>query len=151
MNATSIEVEAPTTRRVRTPLGEVAVPETQVLHFAQGLLGFPRFTQWVLLAGEASDQVWLQSVEEPGLALLLVDPFVNFDGFAIDVPAPAVSALDATQSDEVLVFAPVTLGANGKPSTANLRGPILINWNTHRGLQLIVDGGPWSVREEIRG
>jgi flagellar assembly factor FliW len=143
--------EAPATRHVSTPLGEVAVPEAQVLFFNEGLIGFSSFKQWVLLGGEAEDTVWLQSVEEPALALLLVDPFVKFEGFALDVPDAAVAALGALQSDELLVFAPVTLGGANAKSTANLRGPILINWKTHRGLQLIVDGGPWGVREEIRG
>ncbi len=149
MTATSIEV--PATRNVHTAFGELAVPESQVLHFPEGLLGFPTYTLWVLLAGETSDRLYLQNIEEPGLALLLVDPFVNFDGFAIDVPTPAVQALGATQPDELLVLAPVTLGRSGQPATANLRGPILINSHTRRGLQLVVDGGPWSVREEIRG
>lgn len=142
-------VVAPTTRHVHTPLGEVAVPETQVLRFNEGLRGFPSFKQWVLLGGESEDMIWLQSVDEPGLALLLVDPFVRFEGFALEVPEAAVAALGATQSDELLVLAPVTLGHAGQRSTANLRGPIVINWHTRCGMQVVVDGGPWSLREEF--
>jgi flagellar assembly factor FliW len=131
-------------------LGQVAVSEEQVLEFGDGLRGFPSFKHWVLLAAESADMVWLQSVDEPGLALLLVDPFARFEGFALEVPSAAAAALGAAQSDELLVLAPVTLGHANAPSTANLRGPILINWSTRYGMQVVVDSGAWSLREEIR-
>ncbi len=135
------------TRHITTAFGAVDVPDSHVLHFADGLRGLASYKAWVLLSGEAPNTLWLQSVDEPALALLLVDPFATFPGFALDVPDDVVEALGATQPDDVLVMAPVTLGRPGEPTTANLRGPVLINWHTHRGLQLVVDGGPWSVRE----
>jgi flagellar assembly factor FliW len=145
----TVQAVAPTTRRVHTPMGEVAIQEAQVLSFNEALRGFSDFKRWVLLGSDAEDMLWLQSVDEPGLALLLVDPFVRFEGFALDVPAAAAAALGAMQSDDILVLAPVTLGKANAPSTANLRGPILINWNTRCGMQVVVDGGPWSLREEF--
>lgn len=145
----SVTMTQDRTQRVDTPLGGVDVPESQLLQFPDGLRGFPHCRAWVLLAGEAADTLWLQSADEPGLALLLVDPFNRYAGFALDVPDTAVQALGATQPDELLVFAPLTLGHAGERATANLRGPILINWQTRRGMQLVVDGGPWTVREPL--
>jgi flagellar assembly factor FliW len=141
----------PAVRHVASSFGPLEVPAEQVLHFAQGLLGFAECREWVLLARGDAHSMWLQSIEHPELALLLIDPFVAFDGFALDVPATASAQLDAGHADDVLVLAPVTMARGNAPATANLRGPVLINWRARRGVQVVVDGGPWGVRETIRG
>lgn len=137
-------------RHVESTFGPLDVPAEQVLCFAQGLLGFPECTEWVLLARSDAHSMWLQNIEHPELALLMIDPFVAFDGFVLDVPSTASAQLEAGHADDVLVLAPVTMARGDTPATANLRGPVLINWRNRRGVQVVVDSGPWSVRETIR-
>ncbi len=137
-------------RHVESAFGPLEVRAEQVLHFAHGLLGFADCTEWVLLARDEAHSMWLQSIEHPELALLMIDPFVAFDGFVLDVPAAASAQLDAGHADDVLVLALVTMARGDAAATANLRGPVLINWRAQRGVQVVVDGGPWAVREPIR-
>lgn len=137
-------------RHVESTFGPLEVSVEQLLRFEQGLLGFPDCKEWVLLARNDAHSMWLQSMEHPELALLMIDPFVAFEGFVLDVPASASAQLEANNSDDVLVLAPVTMARGEAPATANLRGPVLINWRMRRGVQVVVDGGPWSVRETIR-
>lgn len=101
------------------------------------------------MASDRPQAAWLQSAETPELALLLVDPFAAFPGFSVMVPSDAQRALRAVPTDDVAVFAPVTLGAEGVPATANLCGLILINWRTRTGVQCVIDGGARSVRSTV--
>lgn len=136
-------------QRLETPFGTVEVDPAEFLEFPGGILGLASYKKWVLLGSERADRFWLQSVEEPGLTLPLIDPFAAFPGYALDVPPQAIETLGAPQADDVLALAPVTLGRGDEAPTANLRGPILINWQARRGLQLVVDAGPWTVREPL--
>jgi flagellar assembly factor FliW len=132
-----------------TLFGRRVVEPAQVLHFPQGLRGLERFRSWMLLLAERPGTAWLQSLDVPDLALLLVDPFEAFPGYTVDVPPAAVAALGAEPTDALGVFAPVTLGDDAAGATANLRGPIVINMNARRGVQCVVDAAEWSVREPV--
>lgn len=137
-------------RQVETAFGPLDVREEHVLRFERGLLGFAGCHEWILLGSDRANTAWLQSADHPSLALLLVDPFVAFEGFSVDVSPTALRDLRAGPTDDVAVFAPVTLGASAAdPATANLRGLVLINWGARTGVQSVIDGGPWSVREPV--
>jgi flagellar assembly factor FliW len=129
--------------------GELTVSEARVVHFGNGLLGFPGFTRWVVLDGGRDGLGWLQSAEHPALAFLLVEPFVVFDEFTLDVPPAAVRALGAGHAEELAVFAIVTLGADGATATANLQGPLLMNLRSRCGAQVVTPHGVWSLRQPV--
>ena len=62
-----------------TRFGELDVAENDVIHFSQGLPGFPEEYHFALLPqGEESPFFFLQSTQDPNLTFLLVDPFAFF-------------------------------------------------------------------------
>jgi flagellar assembly factor FliW len=132
-----------------TVFGRRTVEPGHVMHFPQGLRGLERYTSWMVLVTATPGTAWLQSLDEPALALLLVDPFEVFMGYEIDIPPTALAAVEATPADPLAVFAAVTLGGEGEAATANLRGPIVINWSARRGVQCVLEGVEWSVRQPI--
>ncbi|MBI2795770.1 MAG: flagellar assembly protein FliW [Gemmatimonadetes bacterium] len=136
-------------RRIDTELfGAIAVTDDQLLTFAEGPLGFPACTQWVLLGGATAGTAWLQSAEHAPLAFLLVDPFVAFEGYAVDLSPMELARLGATRASELAVFAIVTLPESREaPVTANLLGPVVINIHGRTGAQLVTSSDTWSVKE----
>ncbi|MEM6553704.1 MAG: flagellar assembly protein FliW, partial [Planctomycetota bacterium] len=51
--------------------GEVEVDDNRVIRFERGVLGFPKYKDYVLIdGGEESYFWWLQSVEVPDLAFV---------------------------------------------------------------------------------
>ena len=138
-------------RRVPSDLfGHLDVTDEQILSFAEGLLGFPTCTQWVLVDGVRAGTAWLQSADQPSLAFLLVDPFVLFEGFTADLDANEVRRLGANAPSELAVFSIVTLpGADREDATANLQGLVVINVRSRRGAQVLTGDGRWAVRQPL--
>ena len=120
--------------------GILDVSDETLLIFPSGLVGFPTFRRFVVLdVAEDSDYQWLQSVDDPGLAVVIVDVHLLQPEFRVDVPDEGLAELDMIQSDPVLIMAVVTI-PSGRPdqSTANLRAPLVVNLRTRKGKQMIL-------------
>ena len=132
-------------------LGTLHVTDSQVLLFANGIAGFPDCTRWILIDGERPGTAWLQSADMCSLAFLLVDPFLFFDGFSVDLSPHDARRVWADDASQLAVFAIVTFPASTTdPATANLQGPIVINVARRRAAQIVLNDGPWGVRQPIQ-
>jgi flagellar assembly factor FliW len=120
--------------------GILDVSDETLLIFPSGLVGLPAFRRFVVLdAAEDSDYQWLQSVDEPSLAVVIVDVHLLQPEFRIDVPDEGLAELDMTQTDPISIMAVVTI-PSGEPNqaTANLRAPLVVNLRTRKGKQMIL-------------
>ncbi|MHB1298120.1 MAG: flagellar assembly protein FliW [Gemmatimonadaceae bacterium] len=141
---------APAARDVLTLFGPLRVAEEHVLRFGGGLLGFPDHKEWILLDGARPGTAWLQSLDHQSLAFLLIDPLMVFAAYAAAVPPAIARALDALPSDNIAILALVTMPATRDgQATANLSGPLMVNWRTRRGAQCVLDDGAWSTCEPV--
>src|SRR5215218_8522778 len=132
-------------------LGDLTVAEDEIVHFKSGLVGLPECRSFVLLRTERPDSFWLQSVEHSALAFLLVDPFVFFPGYAVEVGPADLTELGATENSAVALLSIVTLpAARGGDPTANLQGPLALNLEGHRGKQIVVEGDEYHVRHAFK-
>jgi len=105
----------------------------------QGVVGLPQHRRFRLFSGARDGFYWLQSVEEPELGFVLVDPFPIFHGYAVDVSPADLRDLGPYDRSELLVLTVVTLGSGDVPrTTTNLRGPIVFNLRTHQAKQLVL-------------
>ncbi|MDQ2889587.1 MAG: flagellar assembly protein FliW [Gemmatimonadota bacterium] len=128
-------------------LGPLTVEPSSVLTFPKGLLGFPECRSFVLLPSERPNVYWLQSVEYTSLAFLLVDPFVFFDGYTLDLGATDLRSVSA---DGFSVLAIVTLPCDkGELPTANLQGPIVLNTARGEGAQVVLSDSSYGIRESF--
>ena len=111
--------------------GQIVIPPTATIEFPDGIPGFPDARQFAQLAASTPALSWLQSLDEPALAFLLVE-------------WPAVAEpLDADGADS---YAVVTLPGANRPATANLQAPILIDRTRRRGRQAIrTDAAPGTA------
>jgi flagellar assembly factor FliW len=128
--------------------GALEVPEEQVLHFSEGIIGFPNERAFVLIPHNATGFLaWLQSVGSPAIAL----PVVSAHAFGSKYPdvdiAPAVTSLGLGEDSDDVALMVVLSAPQGQPATVNLLAPILVNVTTRRGAQVILDGSSFSTRE----
>src|SRR5205085_11736664 len=93
---------------------------------------------------------WLQSMEYSTLVFLLVDPFAVVTDYAIDVPPSQLATLGAYRPADIGLLSVVTLpsGAQHQP-TANLQGPIAINFATRSAKQVVMSETDFGVRVPI--
>jgi flagellar assembly factor FliW len=130
-----------------TLLGDLAVTPEMRFAFPAGVYGFPESREYALVPGAREGTWWLQSTTEAALAFLLVDPFLYFPGYAVDLPPVELAELCAGEGSDVAVLAIVTLPPNrAERPTANLQGPVAFNMKERIGRQVVLAESPWGVR-----
>jgi flagellar assembly factor FliW len=132
-------------------LGSIQIPEDQLITFSQGLLGLNEFFQFVLLAPrETSPFLILQGVDQPELALAVVEPASLVPNFRFNRLKSNLQELKAKSPEDLQVFVPLTI-PNGQPeaTTANLVTPILINPRHRLGKQVVVENPQYSHQHRL--
>ncbi len=129
--------------------GELDVDERQVIDFQEGLIGFQKFTRFALLDAPQKPYFYLQSIELPELAFILVDPFLFRSDYAVDVGDELSSSLGLSSPDDALILSLVTVPSDGGPVTANLMGPIVIGKASRKGAQVPQADPRWRTKHDI--
>lgn len=131
-------------------LGAVRSDPSQLVTFTGGLFGFPECRGFVLVPTSQDDLYWLQSTEYTTLTFLLANPFLYFEGYAVDLPAPDMAELQATDASDLIVLAIVTLPRTEVDHcTMNLQGPVVLNVRTRLGRQIVLQDSDYGVRHQI--
>lgn len=133
------------------PYGLIDVDDRQKIHFPAGLLGFDNLRDYVLLDALQQPFYWLQSVDIPEIAFVLIDPLIFRPDYTPDISPYEFEAIDLEAGDEesTLIFAIVTIPEDQQEMTANLQGPLVINRQTHVGRQCISESDRWMTRHKI--
>jgi flagellar assembly factor FliW len=138
------------TMRVKTKAyGEIDADERQLVSFPAGLLGFEKFKDYILLDARQKPFFYLQSIDVPDLAFILIDPFLFRPDYSLDVNDDSLGEIGVSQPDNVLVFAIVTVPGEGGTVTANLMGPLIINNQNRLGIQTVLGDTRWRVKHDI--
>lgn len=121
--------------------GTVEVAEDKVIEFPQGLAGFESLRRFAFLHPESEQpkHFILQSMEDPEVAFNVADPAIFGFSYEITLDDALSAALnqpdspDALADDVVLVI--LYKEAEGAPLRAILKGPLILNLKTRRGVQ----------------
>ncbi len=123
-----------------TRFGTCDVRPDAVLTFPSGILGFPDCRRYVILDHDTDAPFkWLQSLDEPGLAFVILDPAYFHPEYDVQVPHEALLEVESKDNEELIVSVLLTIPSNDPTGiTANLRGPLLMNPRTKLCKQLIL-------------
>ena len=136
--------------RIRTrPYGEIDIDERQLISLPWGLLGFEDLRDWALLDAAQPPFYWLQSLERPEVAFVLIDPLSFRPDYEPGADPAELAGLDFSSPEDRLVFAIVTVPVDSVRMTANLQGPLLVNRRTRTGRQVVSLDPRWGVRHVI--
>src|ERR1700761_9064045 len=94
--------------------GRCAYRESEVLTFPWGLPGFGSLRRFIALNLESQDRfVWLQSLDDPAIALPAADPWSIFADYEPKLPPYATSSLGLERPEDfaTLCVVVVTPGA----------------------------------------
>ena len=125
-----------------TRFGKIPVNESRVIVFPDGLLGFPSAKRYMLLeTAENGVFYWLQSLDEPSLAFVVIDPVLLIPDYMSHLRLPDWDRefIDQDAAGGVQAMAIVTFPAEGEDgATANLQGPLLVRERDRKGRQVIL-------------
>ena len=124
-----------------TRFGRLQVEAQDELLFEAGLIGLEQCRRWIVLTDCTNAALgWLQSIEEPHIALGVVSPrrFVPDYQLRVDRDDLDVLQLKTARDAEVVVIASRQVdGQQSGELTLNLRAPLVINVQQRRGCQVI--------------
>jgi flagellar assembly factor FliW len=120
--------------------GTFEIDDHAILTFPSGLLGFPEQQRYVILDHDtAAPFKWLQSLDEPGLAFVIIDPALFHPDYRVSFSPEAVAEVQGVDGDPLTVAVILTIPSDDPARiTANLRGPLLMNPRTKRCKQLVL-------------
>ncbi|MGE5613334.1 MAG: flagellar assembly protein FliW [Bacillota bacterium] len=131
--------------------GELEVDESGIIYFNSGLPGFDEVRRFVMIENEdkASPFKWLQGVDEPKPAFVIVDPFAIKRDYEINIDDETLNELGIASPDTVAVYSIVVVPEDITKMTMNLQAPLIINTENRKGKQLILDTERYGVRHYI--
>lgn len=130
---------------VITPrFGTLKIAPADILQFDEGLIGLGYCRRWVILAdAQYPALAWLQSLDDPEVALGVVSPRRFVPGYQSRVGRQDLDALGLSDAREAQVVAIVSRHEQGL--SVNLRAPLLINVGERRGRQVVAQES-WPIR-----
>lgn len=133
--------------------GEVEVSQDKIITFEKGIIGFPELKHFTLLHDEEDGAEagirFLQSIEEPGFAMPVMDPLLVKPDYNPEVDDELLATAGNLNAENILVLVTVTVPSDLKKMSVNLQGPLVINVDEHKACQIIVDGDSYPVKFPI--
>jgi flagellar assembly factor FliW len=129
--------------------GLIDVDERQKIIFPQGLFGFEKLKDYLLLDAERQPFYWLQSMDEEDVAFVLVNPFLFRPDYEVNISNEELDEIGIRSPEKALILSIVTIPSDGNPMTANLQGPLIINRDTRMGKQAALADDRWKTKHDI--
>jgi len=123
--------------------------EMPIIDMAVPMPGFPAHQQFILV--RLNDQGLLYaftSIQDPELRFLVAPPEPFFPDYAPEIENQVLAALNTKDPDRLLVMVVITAGAN--ETTANLLAPIIVDRDSRRAMQVVLNDSNLPVRAIMR-
>jgi len=128
----------------------VNVSPEQIFAFEPPLGGFEQLRRFALIPdGNDSPVEWLQSVEDPDIALPLLEPFLFEPDFGFELPDRDAEELGMESPEDAFVRCILTLREVPEDITANLLAPIVFCRRTHLARQVVLQESEYALRRPV--
>lgn len=131
-------------------IGLIDYEENELLNFPDGLYGFEELHKYLPVPIEESDRIFvLQSIEEPLISFILVNPFMIMEDYEPKPTASDMKELGNPKMEDVSFYVICSLKSDIKESTLNLKCPIAVNALSREAKQLILEDSPYQLRHRF--
>ncbi len=130
--------------------GPLEIPENKIISMARPVLGFEKLAKFCLIErDEFWPFLWMQSVEEPMVAFIVVNPSILDSDYRIEINANEIAELEPTSPDMIETYVIANVPEDWKQMTINLQGPILINTANNKAKQLVLMNSEYKVQQMV--
>lgn len=133
--------------------GEMELDDDKVLEFPNGIIGFEDYKKYAILYDEDENGIekisWLQSLDEPALALPVVNPLSVVSEYSPMIEDELLKPLGNPADKDLLFLLALTVPSDMTKVTANMKAPFIINSVERKGVQLIVDNADYPVKFNV--
>lgn len=133
-----------------TRFGQIEVNEERVIFMPKGIIGFPGAKRFIILDHDGQTPFkWYQSLDEPSLAFVLIDPLIIRPDYSVDLSDDILFEIEIKDRSKVVVAVIVTVRENPEDITANLQGPIVFNLDNRRAKQVVLVNSEYCTRHYV--
>jgi flagellar assembly factor FliW len=133
-----------------TRFGDLEVRDEDLIVVPEGLLGFASCKRYVLLEDPQQEPfLWFQSLDDPALAFVLVDPQIFFPAYQVAISREEISDLGIEDPAEARILVILVVSEDPARITANLKGPVVLNPRTRQAKQLVLMDEEYGTRHPI--
>ncbi len=133
--------------------GEINLSEDKIITMERGMFGFEEYKKYTILYDSEKEGrpnvSWLQSVEEPGLAFPVINPLVVKEDYNPVVEDELLKGLGEITEENIVILLLLTVPQDATQMTANLKAPIIINADTRKGAQVVVENEEYEIKYKI--
>ena len=123
------------------------VAEADVIAFPSGLIGMEHLRAFTIAQDSRTEPCrWLQSLDEPSLAFLVVDPHLIEAQYTVSLPPEEAESLALSNAGDAEMWTIITVQPEPSQSTANLLAPVIVNRAAGIGRQVILNGSGYALR-----
>ncbi|MFM8269694.1 MAG: flagellar assembly protein FliW, partial [Pseudomonadota bacterium] len=130
--------------------GSIAVSENDIITFPEGMLGFSKIDQYVLVE-RADDSlfIWLQALKKPTVAFPLLEPQILERNYRVEMIDEDMKMIRMKDLKHAKVFSIITIPTDPTKMTANLKAPVVINVKDRLAKQVILHAQDYPIRKSI--
>ena len=132
--------------------GEVDIADDKIITFDNGLLGFEEYKKYTILYDvecQEDNISWLQSIDEPTLALPIISPLLVKPDYNPMVEDSLLAPIGDVTEDNMAIFLIMTVPQDITLMSANLKAPLVINADIKKGIQVIVENQDYPIKYKI--
>ncbi len=120
-----------------TRFGVLEVDNDRLITFPDGIPGFPDVKRYILMDYRDTSLKWLQSVDDPDIAFIVAEPKIFSPDYSVKLDDTVRQYLEIKDESDLAILVIVRV-ENGNIAP-NLHGPLLLNAENMRGVQIVVE------------
>ena len=132
--------------------GDIDYEEKDVFQLPAGLVGFSQVLHFLPLClneEEDSTILLLHGVEDPNVAFVIINPFALDPDYAPTLTEEELSYLGVKNSEDLSYYVTCVLKEDYLSNTVNLKCPLVINPENHKGMQVILESSGYDYRHAL--
>ena len=126
--------------------GDIEVNKEDVFSFTRPILGFPGKRYILIEEVEQEPFLWLQSLDEPEVSFVMIDPLLFYPDYKVEVNPEEVEDLEFGKPEEAKVLVILVVPEDPSKITANLQGPVIFNLDKHMAKQIVLQDDRYPLR-----
>lgn len=137
-------------KTIQTPFGQLSYNPDILVHFPEGLIGFERLRDFIVMPTNEDDFVFcFQSVEQTHVAFLFINPVLFFPEFRVHVGGEEREKLRIKANEAYFVLTTITYH-NDQTVTLNLLAPVIYAPKTDMAIQIVLDGSGYKTKTPLK-
>jgi flagellar assembly factor FliW len=131
--------------------GEIKIDEEAILEFSEGILAFENLRKFVIIDSQEEELPfkWLQSVDEGDISFIMIDPFLFKPDYEVELSDQVIEKLEIESEEDVAIYTLLVIPENVNEMTANLAGPIVINFKKKLGKQVVLEDKRYHTKHRV--